>query len=98
MLKTGLFGFFIFLSGCSVFGNKQEKDKPMDSSQQEANVTQLKFTNRLIHETSPYLKQHAHNPVDWYPWGAEALEKAKKEDAEAAKKKLEDAGGKAEIK
>ncbi len=26
-------------------------------------------TNRLIHETSPYLLQHAHNPVDWYPWG-----------------------------
>jgi len=34
-------------------------------------------TNRLIHETSPYLLQHAHNPVDWYPWGAEALAKAK---------------------
>jgi uncharacterized protein YyaL (SSP411 family) len=31
------------------------------------------FTNRLIHETSPYLLQHAHNPVDWYPWGEEAL-------------------------
>ena len=31
-------------------------------------------TNRLIHETSPYLLQHAHNPVDWYPWGGEALE------------------------
>ena len=30
-------------------------------------------TNRLIHETSPYLRQHAHNPVDWYPWGEEAL-------------------------
>ncbi len=28
-----------------------------------------KHTNRLIHETSPYLLQHAHNPVDWYPWG-----------------------------
>ena len=33
--------------------------------------------NRLIHETSPYLLQHAHNPVDWYPWGPEALEAAK---------------------
>ena len=39
-----------------------------------------KFTNRLIHETSPYLLQHAHNPVDWYPWGEEALSRAKKED------------------
>jgi uncharacterized protein YyaL (SSP411 family) len=34
-------------------------------------------TNRLAHETSPYLKQHAHNPVDWYPWGAEALTRAR---------------------
>jgi len=34
--------------------------------------------NRLIHETSPYLLQHAHNPVDWHPWGEEALSRAKK--------------------
>ena len=37
-------------------------------------------TNRLVDETSPYLLQHAHNPVDWYPWGDEALEKARAED------------------
>jgi uncharacterized protein len=36
-------------------------------------------TNRLIHETSPYLLLHAHNPVDWYPWGEEALQKARRE-------------------
>ena len=36
--------------------------------------------NRLINETSPYLLQHAYNPVDWYPWGEEAFEKARKED------------------
>jgi len=36
--------------------------------------------NRLINETSPYLLQHASNPVDWYPWGEEALKKAKEED------------------
>lgn len=36
-------------------------------------------TNRLAKESSPYLLQHAHNPVDWYPWGPEAFEKAKKE-------------------
>jgi uncharacterized protein len=36
--------------------------------------------NRLANETSPYLLQHAHNPVDWYPWGADALERAKVED------------------
>ena len=34
-------------------------------------------SNRLIHETSPYLLQHAGNPVDWYPWGPEALQAAK---------------------
>lgn len=38
-----------------------------------------KFTNKLIGETSPYLLQHAHNPVQWYPWGDEALQKAKTE-------------------
>ncbi|HNR15685.1 MAG TPA: thioredoxin domain-containing protein [Chitinophagaceae bacterium] len=37
-------------------------------------------TNQLINETSPYLLQHAHNPVNWYPWGDEALNKAKQEN------------------
>jgi uncharacterized protein YyaL (SSP411 family) len=39
-----------------------------------------KHTNRLIHETSPYLLQHAHNPVDWWPWGPEALQAAGDQD------------------
>ncbi|MGD2068649.1 MAG: thioredoxin domain-containing protein [Gemmatimonadota bacterium] len=38
------------------------------------------MANRLAGETSPYLLQHAHNPVDWYPWGPEALERARAED------------------
>lgn len=38
------------------------------------------YTNHLISESSPYLLQHAHNPVNWYPWGDEALNKAKKEN------------------
>jgi len=38
------------------------------------------MANRLINETSPYLLQHAHNPVDWYPWGKEALTRAKAEN------------------
>jgi uncharacterized protein YyaL (SSP411 family) len=38
------------------------------------------FTNRLSQESSPYLKQHAHNPVDWYAWGPEALERARQLD------------------
>src|SRR6476661_4920559 len=37
------------------------------------------FTNRLAQETSPYLRQHMHNPVDWFPWGPEALQKARDE-------------------
>jgi uncharacterized protein YyaL (SSP411 family) len=38
------------------------------------------YTNQLTGETSPYLRQHAHNPVDWYPWGPAALEKARREN------------------
>jgi uncharacterized protein YyaL (SSP411 family) len=47
-------------------------DKPKDKSRD-------KPSNRLARESSPYLLQHAHNPVDWYPWGEEAFAKAKKE-------------------
>lgn len=39
----------------------------------------MKKANRLLHESSPYLLQHAYNPVDWYPWGEEALQKARQE-------------------
>src|SRR5262245_730527 len=49
-------------------------------SQQHPEVNEHRYTNRLIHETSPYLLQHAHNPVDWYPWGREAFEKAQSDD------------------
>src|ERR1700723_1141717 len=38
------------------------------------------MTNRLAREVSPYLLQHAHNPVDWFPWGPEALEAARRQD------------------
>ena len=38
------------------------------------------MSNRLANETSPYLLQHAENPVDWYPWGEEALARAREED------------------
>ncbi|MFZ0389901.1 MAG: thioredoxin domain-containing protein, partial [Calditrichia bacterium] len=37
-------------------------------------------TNRLIHEKSPYLLQHAHNPVNWYPWGEEAFQAAREQN------------------
>jgi uncharacterized protein YyaL (SSP411 family) len=43
-------------------------------------MTKSKKPNKLVHSSSPYLKQHAYNPVQWYPWGQEALQKAKNED------------------
>ena len=43
-------------------------------------VNKSLHTNQLIHETSPYLLQHAHNPVNWYPWGETALKKAREEE------------------
>ncbi len=49
-------------------------------SEPAASTGASRHTNRLIHETSPYLLQHAHNPVDWYPWSEEALVRAKTED------------------
>ncbi|GIW79530.1 MAG: hypothetical protein KatS3mg105_1337 [Gemmatales bacterium] len=56
--------FPLLLTGLAVAGHDDKSTKP---------------TNRLARESSPYLLQHAHNPVDWYPWGPEAFEKAKKE-------------------
>ncbi len=56
---------------------------PPDSPQETTQNKESKIptgANRLIHEESPYLQQHAHNPVDWYPWSDEAFEKAKRED------------------
>ena len=46
----------------------------------KSRMSEHQHTNRLIHETSPYLRQHAHNPVDWYAWGEEALARARAED------------------
>src|SRR6266478_3832957 len=43
-------------------------------------MAEHKHTNKLINETSPYLLQHAHNPVDWNSWGEEALDRARRED------------------
>lgn len=43
-------------------------------------MTNDRKPNRLVHEKSPYLLQHAHNPVDWFPWGDEAFTKARQED------------------
>ncbi len=51
-----------------------------EMTERERNSKHNRKPNRLIREKSPYLLQHAYNPVDWYPWGAEAFEKAKTEE------------------
>ncbi len=43
-------------------------------------MNSIRQPNGLIHEKSPYLIQHAYNPVNWYPWSSEAFDKAKRED------------------
>jgi len=58
---------------------EKSKDQPKPEGKKPEVLTgKHKFTNRLAKEKSPYLRQHAHNPVDWYPWGKAAFEKAKK--------------------
>src|SRR3989475_9435972 len=52
----------------------------MSDTTNTTSSTQHTHTNRLIHETSPYLLQHAHNPVDWYPWSEEAFSRARAEN------------------
>jgi len=64
-----LFVIILFLSFSSCSQKKAATEKQ-----------NFMYTNELIHETSPYLLQHAHNPVNWYPWGDKALEIAKKEN------------------
>ena len=51
----------------------------INANEDKAVKMQYSYTNKLINETSPYLLQHAHNPVNWYPWGEEALSKATEE-------------------
>ena len=67
--------YFIFIGTLLFFTiscNSQDKRNEM--------IMKHKFTNALVNETSPYLLQHAHNPVDWYPWNETTLTKAQKED------------------
>jgi uncharacterized protein YyaL (SSP411 family) len=61
------------LPGCHSSGGS-------DSSEPMQDTVHHRHTNRLAAETSPYLLQHAHNPVEWYPWGDEAFAKAKAEN------------------
>jgi hypothetical protein len=67
-----------------VSGLENKKTTPTDAPREETSdmetTAKPAHTNRLIDATSPYLLQHAHNPVDWYEWSDEALERARRED------------------
>lgn len=67
--------FCLFLSTLSIAFSCNSK-----TSNMKANQGNYEHTNELIHESSPYLLQHAHNPVNWHPWGEKALKKAKDEN------------------
>ena len=68
MIKNKLLIFLFLLSFLSC------------ESQNEKMKKEHKYTNNLINESSPYLLQHAHNPVNWYPWNETTLKKAQKEN------------------
>jgi len=63
---------FLALSGLTI--------NAANAQSEHQGVEMFKYTNALIHEVSPYLQQHAHNPVHWYAWGDEAFAKARKEN------------------
>ena len=77
-MKSGVLILLILLLVFAFPESRPSEETSMQTTRNSA--AESEFTNRLIHETSPYLRQHAHNPVDWYPWGQEALDKAKRED------------------
>jgi len=64
----------VALAGCRVRSNKPNNDSVPSTPDAQSH------TNRLAGEKSPYLLQHAHNPVDWFPWGAEAFARAREDN------------------
>jgi uncharacterized protein YyaL (SSP411 family) len=65
--------------GPAVTAQADEQGSPASGVQVEIVDGKPRYTNRLIHAKSPYLQLHAHNPVDWFPWGDEAFDKARRE-------------------
>ena len=66
---------FLYICSLSLYSCEQFNENAVNMASEEK-----KYTNELIKESSPYLLQHAHNPVNWYPWGEKALEKAVREN------------------
>jgi uncharacterized protein len=79
---TNLFRFGFLALTWLVTANHSDSSVSVmpDRGSQSAATQKSEHTNRLAHEKSPYLLQHAHNPVEWYPWGEEAFAKARKEN------------------
>jgi len=81
-----LISFSILIISCCTTKTKTEAQSRLQAQTDKSMETKTidssehKHTNHLINETSPYLLQHAHNPVNWYAWGDEALEKAAREN------------------
>src|SRR5687768_10037035 len=67
---------FTWLSGCSKMADQNQRRSLVTTTPTSHSL----HTNRLSREKSPYLLQHQHNPVDWFAWGSEAFEKAKREN------------------
>jgi hypothetical protein len=79
-LGFAVFGLCLVLAGAWLLNRRLRVQAGTAVAAQETPSQEgFRYTNRLIHEKSPYLLLHAHNPVDWYPWGAEAFEKARRE-------------------
>jgi len=66
--------------GLSYCKTPESQKNEMDKQNIEIDSAEYQFTNNLINETSPYLLQHAHNPVNWHAWNQETLDKAQKEN------------------
>ncbi len=71
--------FLLVPALCLIISCNTSSTRAQQQTEEKA-TAQHKYTNELVNESSPYLLQHAHNPVNWYPWGEKALNKAKKED------------------
>jgi uncharacterized protein YyaL (SSP411 family) len=76
-MKTGV---LIAICGLQIATAAAQEITEDSNGHQTGGEKTVKHTNRLANESSPYLLQHAHNPVDWYPWGPEAFEAARRED------------------
>ena len=79
-MKAAARASVIVLSLCALAACRQNPDAHDHQSTLSTTTAAPKHTNRLAREKSPYLLQHAHNPVDWYAWGEEAFAKARKEN------------------